>query len=222
MHDECRHCDLREPRPRVQSEHVPKARCGDLRGHRLALKAGEVVAGFRVGVRHEDVGDHLRAEPPERLDEPDERVLNRIGRELAPVGVCAVEREPGDELWSGGCERDRRATRARCPEEGCRPQVDGLQDRGREGRLLRDAEFDTTRGRETGPRPVVPQHRVPGGEALDPTAERHRLPLELEMAYPPAPEQERRAVADAREGHAAMVGLEKPDPLLHPMTIGEP
>ena len=148
------------------------------------------------------------------LDEADERVPDLVRRDLVAAGVRAVEGKARDELRTRRRERDGRTAGTGRAEERRGPLVERLEHRRGHRGLVGDAELDGA-CREPGPRAVVPDDRVRRGETLDPRAERDRLPLQLQVADPPAPEEQRRPVPDGRKGDAAVRRLEEADPLLH-------
>ena len=170
------------------------------RGPTLELRERLPLA--RVGAGQEDIGEHPRAQAPVRLHERDHLLAGGRGGDVRSACVAAVQHEPV------GAVRVVRGVRRGDGAAGGRAQevdpigADGV-DHARE-----HGDLGVPVGRrwagpvgEPGSRAVVADHRGALGELADEAPERGVLPVELEVARPPAADHQDRPGADRGPGH---------------------
>jgi hypothetical protein len=80
---------------------------GDLGGRGPALQLGEARPGLRRAVGEEDVGQHVRAEPPVRPDQLDHGPADLGRGDLVAIGEAAVQQQAPDPFRVLGRIRQR-------------------------------------------------------------------------------------------------------------------
>ena len=214
MQDERRHRDAREHLAQVGAEVQLQEDRGGLGGRGRSLHARVVRDLVARGVRVEEPGEHLRAEPPVRADERDQRRLRR----LRDVVARRVTAEVDDLLGRAGPphrELRRGEAAARGGEDDGAP-ADRVDHRLELAalRLDRRPRVELARGETAAD--AVEAHDLVGACELG--VERPLVgvgPLLLEMGDPARPDDDRRPLAVGRVGEAPPLEVEVADLLLH-------
>jgi hypothetical protein len=173
---------------------------GDLGRGRAPLQPDEVRPGVGAGVGQEDVGEHVRAQPPVGPDQGEHGRSDLGGGDLVAVGVAAVQDQPPDPGRVPGRERDRQGRGRRDAEqvEAVQPQLVG--DRLEHLQVGVERLAARPRVRQPAAGLVVLDDGPAGGQGGEEGADGRVLPQQLQVADPGRRDQQRRTPTEGGVG----------------------